>query len=687
MTDLTRQYYQSDALRHGYQKAVKRKLEKILEQIELGTTLGQHVSEWHPDDQTRVNFNIQDGITGRLINVRVEHIRPEGPPVKKKRKITKEKKPYVWLGVAAINHAGEVPPADPTGGISYGHPIEPMIYGFDPEPSGDDGGYTWCNAVELAEGAFMPCWPECAVTDIGAPAECAGVRSEQLDDSDGEARWVLLASGTASLDGELDTVQWGQELDDLGGSESITVYGKVSAGGIMLTAGIGTQITAPDAAYDDEHPIDFWQVAAQIDPDGIRPNPRAGGSYSGLVRVHNDLGYTADVTVEDFLFRRPIKGGDYRFEIAALSNDCYEPTLTGEIKARLIVGKASGLTREEGDPNGEIDEEDQDSGILIVDFDCSGIGSVADQTVLNSSYSRAYVLGGAHLYSNDNEGYGQMPADVGFWENMILVNAKENLHRVVSFEPDFQPFHGGGEITFELCECENQAGDIDFSIGPPGLIEFNFYLKAPNPWRDHTGQFRAAEEVGWVSPLTYLYLQRATVQATCDGRIETVVIQRPQYDCGKPGYGEGMVFSAVGSTLTLEAGVPTIRIKEDGWSPGQAMIVAGFQKIFRAFPGTGEWLPNFTSTVLYVAAQADANNVANWSSPEWQAEYLCSSARLSFGAGTGCGPGAPHGWKFYTVNDAKGNLRHVRKDDGGYEWIPAPVSICYSDAARGFVFT
>jgi hypothetical protein len=125
-------------------------------------------------------------------------------------------------------------------------------------------------------------------------------------------------------------------------------------------------------------------------------------------------------------------------------------------------------------------------------------------------------------------------------------------------------------------------------------------------------------------------------------------------------------------------GHPAFSLQECCWQVGQIVVVAGNNKFWRTFPGTGEHLP-FHVASLFVADEGDASNVANYENFYWQKAYVCSDGYLSFGAGDGCTDGH---FKSLAVEDGHQNLRHTED-----KWVPSPYYMCYSIARAVFVRT
>jgi hypothetical protein len=677
---VTRTYYETDALRHGYQGRVTQRLKYLLEHIEWGTNLGHYISEWYPDPDTRVRYMIQPGITGQMIDVKVTHTKRDGGGEKKTRKESSEPRPYLWVGIAAVNHQATL--TNETFGTPFhGNSVMPMVYAYEPEP---EDGYTWWESLEVCEGCYQvfgclaEVWPARLAGDVGAAADGAGLPE----------RWIDF--GDAPLTYSDDLTSFGNVAEALMCLDYLTVTGpgnaqvlhatvKITRHKMVLAGMVATQVLAPAAAYDDEHDLTYWQYSVIVDPSGVRPTRR---EFASKYRLFNDVGVNFDFKWnEETTILSTALGGLYRIDIAAAALEC--DGVSADIKVRVIQGSGAGLQKQTGDPEGELESDGNPPGlaITVTDYDCSGIGSEPNETVLNIWYARSFVLGGAHDWSNGPPGFGPMPADAGFWNTSIMIDVKNNTHSLEPFNPDFPPYYGGGEdIRFNPCFCEDEQG------GPPeggwagpvtGIMDMNLHVRnLGSQLRDKSGQLIPPGGIAWNNPAAGLFWQLAIIDWTCDGNIETVRIIHPRSCPQVPGFAEGATFRAVGIELTQGFGVGAPFILgspiETGWSVGELVIVVNLNIFF-----LDEVLLGYKvfSGLLYVARPLPIM-LGN----SWQAFHACPNGQVWGTANDGSGSG----FKSDVWYDSRANLIPTLTRIG-YQWTPSPIPMHYDYVARGFV--
>jgi hypothetical protein len=635
--------FQSDALRRNYQQRVRRKLAAILQQLELGAdaNLGLHASEWWPDPDTKVNFNISAGVTEQIIRVHVTHVERHGEQedVPKKKKV--EYKPYLWLGATAVNHSGAIEG-------EFNTIVAPLIYGFEPEP---EDGYNMGTSVEDCEGVGQ--WDYESSWDWPAllPGDVGGYFAEGAGDL---SRWIVIAGYEwASWS---DGAPFNQPHAEVATCLDTSVYttddfnaiGKVSWSNMILLSNLATQLIAPDAAFagDDglELPLHYWQRSVVVDPEGIRARDGRKPeilNFSDAWWANVANGVVVGVERDGEQVVSTVLPGLYRFEIAATGCDCHVTccghTQKADIKIRLILGRGS---LETGDPDGEL-EGAPGGGVTVVDFDCEGIGNVNALTTLNACRANTVPLTGFHPWSSStNSVINPNPADRGFWDQMLMVNIQTGTYELVNFERDFEHFHGAAITVDDQCECDDEQGGApaDWNGGATGIRSTILNIRVA-----------ATGKIVTYNINRFLIWQLATVIWTCDGAIEAVtLIGNRGQGCG-PTYGEGASYYATGYSYDPTGAEPSKSILT-GWSVGELVMVIGAH----------------TATERLYVTKPDPFFLGY----EWGVDHRCPNGSV---------------WSSQIKPDARDDgLNNLRFDSATGLYIPDPIVWHYDVSTRGW---
>ncbi len=440
---------------HHYQKRASQRLTTILEGLDLGApaNLGFIRVTWLPDHIARVRYLVMEGILAPIITVKIEFqegfLVPEIPLTQVE--IEEEEEvgaPYLWVGIASINHSlGGGNDDNPQCGF-FGSPIEGRLVGYEPffdvGPKGNER-FGFQNSCGSFEGYIFAgqTWINNATVAYGDDFVGQVVNYRVNDGQDYEFDQFLIDEGCFSDQG------W-----------QLTNDGIVDAtkSGMIATEHMDTLVTAPEEAYEGNIQPGYWRRSIIVDINGhVFPE----GEFSQTIAVVDGRGFASNsATYEGGVIPCSVLAGHY--EISAFAETFSCECCTAQLHIRLVIGRGPGST--------------------VVDIFPDGLGSPADNA-RNIDFERNSSTGGypgvEGLCQSDIQNFwGDNEMGVGWWPQSIFVNVAAGTFSIKSgtrrfphygaacaSTPVFGPDYSGcigciGEDT------ESPSGNLDGGIFP-----------------------------------------------------------------------------------------------------------------------------------------------------------------------------------------------------------------------------
>jgi hypothetical protein len=417
-------YSFEDPLLHPYQRRADKRLNFILDQLDLGSdaNLGYTKVTWLPDEIVRVRYWAQEGITQPIIVVRVEfqedfrnkfqqeklaelleEIEDEDdddvPPPRKYI-------PFMWVGIAAIEHslAGGFPD-NPNCGF-WGYPIDPRLCGFDPRQAGaQQVDYDFEHSCESFPGLLA----------IG------GSWASRVGNNAAQQRFFRVNGGQTYVYNQFGIEQGTfQDTDWL-----LTANGLVQATHTNMIAleHVDTQVTQPVAALGtglSKLPDGYWKRSIIVAPGGIEfPN----GSFGYVNELGGGVAATMSATYSGGTIVSELIPGKY--EIQAFSQTFQCECTQARIHIRFVMGDGAGE-------------------VTVTDFFPASIGTPPINNRM--FYLRDLVLGGNPPCGEANEEtvFGPNDGGLGWWEFSVQADVQNGVLSDADTAHRDAPFFGSG---------------------------------------------------------------------------------------------------------------------------------------------------------------------------------------------------------------------------------------------------
>jgi hypothetical protein len=327
-----------DPVLHPYQRRSEKRLNLILEQLDLGSeaNLGYTKVTWLPDEIVRVRYLAMEGILEPIIVVRVEFQPSFKEAFDQERlkevieQLTQEiideaeeelpetYIPFAWVGIAAIDHA-LAGPFEGNGSCPFwGYPVDPHLAGFEPNLQGD-------NLVDLGFDNSCETQPGFLTAGNDWLNNVPGGSEQLFLRLNGGQTWTL---NQFALDqGTFQDSDW--YLSANGVAQS-------SHGGMVAMEHTDTQATLPDAASEGVG-AGYWKRSIILAPGGA-PLPEGDVAYT----VQMGGGATAAIKATysgGTIFSQSLLG---HYEIQFFGRSFHCECTSARIHVRVITGAVGG---------------------------------------------------------------------------------------------------------------------------------------------------------------------------------------------------------------------------------------------------------------------------------------------------------------------------------------------------------
>ena len=451
---ITTTHYMNPDLR-AFKEPAMAELDRILKQIELGTTLGSYKHQMVIDNVALVEYDIDPGngtddeTSVPTYRVRISYVGSGGG---REEEVEGDFKPYFWCGVRSIDQSHG------TGGVS----------GYEEAYEADDSAYfvdapqcilhvlapqsaaqqerpydyaMMCNGEQFFGGEpgtvsnenFGPFWIYYGPHGYAHGRSGVGFQSED-DWMPYNGRKVI--SNNSYTNGGLQT-----PVAACGGADGITGvilcgdysyqhygppqwwYASSQCGLVAPSQGwVNSERWCPEAASDVE-----WERSVFLDPD-------AAINFSDLGEPASFSMFGASCPPPDgadgegeFVGVPPLPG-NYQIYIGAVAQNCSDHA-TG-VHLRVVVGKSSSESRKSSDGTFLLPPSAESlRGVQVFDFEAP-LGGCFDMATYYDM--KSYLLGGNpspvyNDYPNAEGAYGENNGNHGYYQGAIQVNIKESV--------------------------------------------------------------------------------------------------------------------------------------------------------------------------------------------------------------------------------------------------------------------